>query len=108
MKETLLWLFQRITGAILFMGLGIHFYVMHYMGTEQLSHGLVIARLNEPGWIAFNAAFLVSAIYHGFYGLWGIFLEYITGRAAQRVAGVVLTGMSIALTGVGIYILTLG
>ena len=108
MRETMLWLIQRISGAILFIGLLMHFYLMHFMGTEQLSYELITARLNDPLWIVFNIVFLISAIYHGFNGLWGIALEYIKGRRAQRLAGFTITATSITLTGIGIYILTLG
>ncbi len=108
MKETVLWLIQRISGAILFMGLGLHIYVMHFMGTEQLSYELIIARLNNPLWIIFNITFLISAVYHGFNGLWGIALECISNKTAQRIAGYAICATSITLSGVGIYILTLG
>lgn len=70
------WLFQRITGVVLFLGLLIHFFVMHYTGEHQLSYEVVMERLGSPLWKAFDLVFLVSVLYHGFNGLLGIVTEY--------------------------------
>ena len=107
MREPILWLIQRITGAVLFLGLAVHFYVMHFIGPEQLTYEAVSARLADPAWIAFNIAFLLSAIYHGFNGLWGIAIEYLKGGALSAAKGAVLLSAA-GLSAVGIYILTLG
>ncbi|RMG68664.1 MAG: succinate dehydrogenase, hydrophobic membrane anchor protein [Nitrospirae bacterium] len=71
------WLFQRVTGVVLFIGLIVHFYVMHYSGADNIGYQAVMARLSSPLWKGFDIIFLLSVIYHGFNGLWGICLEYI-------------------------------
>lgn len=76
MKGILTWLFQRITGVILIAGLTAHFTVMHFSGLGKL--GSLSAELVLTPY--FNAVFFASAVYHGFYGLWGIAVEYIPSK----------------------------
>lgn len=102
------WLLHRATGMVLLVGLAVHFYVMHFAGARSLTYELVMARLRSPRWMAFNALFLVSAIYHGFTGLWGIALEHISGNPWLRAARFALTASALCLAGVGFYVLTLG
>jgi succinate dehydrogenase / fumarate reductase membrane anchor subunit len=99
---------HRISGVILLAGLAVHFRVMHFAGTDSLTYEAVAARLRDPFWIAFNALFLVSAIYHGFMGLWGIAIEYVRAGRLLRATRSVITGAAGGLTIVGLYILTLG
>jgi len=105
---TIGWFFHRITGAVLFFGLILHFYVMHFAGAQNFTYEAVMARFASPWWIGFNAAFLVSAAYHGFNGLWGIGLEYIKDGPALRWLRFGLNAAGVALVLVGFYILTLG
>jgi succinate dehydrogenase / fumarate reductase membrane anchor subunit len=98
------WLLQRISGAVLVAGLALHFYVMHFAGSGNLTYEAVRQRLDDPWWIAFNMAFLLSAVYHGFGGLWGICLEYARGAALKALQSLVLVSAA-GLTIAGIYIL---
>ena len=90
------WLFQRITGALLFITLGTHFYIYHYFmgpgmwGFESIGYGandlatlqalaagdptqgryLALAMLfASPLWKVFDVIFISLACYHGFYGI---------------------------------------
>lgn len=95
-KEVFEWFFLRITGVILLAGLMLHFYTMHYNGPAQTG----------PYWRAFNFIFLLSAIYHGFNGLFGIMLEYVRSRKLQKIFEGVLIITALILVGFGFYILT--
>ncbi|RMF99640.1 MAG: succinate dehydrogenase, hydrophobic membrane anchor protein [Nitrospirae bacterium] len=101
------WLFQRITGVVLFLGLLIHFFVMHYTGEHQLSYEVVKERLGSPLWKTFDLAFLVSVLYHGFNGLWGIVTEYTKRGVFRRLLyTVILVSVSLLLvTGIKIILL---
>jgi succinate dehydrogenase / fumarate reductase membrane anchor subunit len=101
------WVFQRVTGAVLLCGLAVHFYVMHFLGPENIAYEAVARRLESPFWMAFNAVFLASAIYHGFNGLWGMAVEYVPGGRPLRAAKSVLLGAASGLLVVGLYILAL-
>ena len=108
MKEQTLWLLRRVTGVLLFLGLGLHFYTMHFMGDAQLTHDAILARLNHPGWTALNVTLLGSAIVHGMSGLWGIAIEYIAGRNKLKAVGAAIISLSIILLLAGIRILMTG
>jgi len=101
------WLFQRVTGVLLLAGLLMHFYVMHFAGPENIGFEAVSRRLESPLWIAFNVLFLLSALYHGFNGLWGMAVEYVPQGRPLRTAKSILLGAASGLMVVGLYILAL-
>ncbi len=105
MKGVVLWFLQRLTGVILLIGLIIHFYTMHYSGTNALDYETVTARLSSPYWKGFDILFLLSILYHGFNGLWGIAIEYIKGSVVLRVVQIVIVAASIGLFITGIMII---
>lgn len=73
----MLWLIHRVTGLVLLGGLLIHFFLMHYSGPDHIAHAAVTARLANPWWRSFDVMLLLSAVYHGYDGLWGIVSEYM-------------------------------
>lgn len=101
------WLFQRLTGLVLVAGLLLHFSIMHFSGQEQITYAFVLKRLSNPYWKAFDLFFLVTILFHGFNGLWGIALEYArAGRLLKVFQGfIMISVISLLLT--GIYIITL-
>lgn len=106
MKGVIGWFLHRATGVILLIGLLVHFVLLHYSGAEQLDPEVVIARLSSPFWMAFNFIFLVSAVYHGFYGVWGIAIEYLNSDKHRKLAKVSITGAACVVIAAGIYILS--
>lgn len=110
-KGVFLWLFQRISGLAILAGVTIHFYYMHYSGHieghEQTEYEMVIKRLADPYWITFDLVFLLSLIYHGFNGMWGIALEYIKPPKLLKFFRTLIVGAACLLIIVGIYIITL-
>ncbi len=99
------WFLQRITGLILFAGLIVHFFVMHYSGAENIGYDAVMARLSSPWWKGFDIIFLVSVLYHGFNGLWGISIEYIKKEGTLKTVRTILVVMSIILFVKGVTII---
>ena len=95
-KEVFEWFFLRVTGVILLAGLSLHFYTMHYNGPAQTG----------TYWRTFHFIFLLSAIYHGFNGLFGIMLEYVHSRKLQKIFEGILIVTALILVGFGFYILT--
>ena len=77
MKGILGWLLQRVSGLVLLAGLIVHFSVLHYSGPEEAKFEFVLGRLSNPYWRAFDMVFLISVVFHGFNGLWGIAVEYV-------------------------------
>ena len=107
MKGVTGWVLQRATGALLIAGLIVHFTVMHFSGSRQITHEFVLNRISSPYWKAFDLAFLSSVIYHGFNGLWGIVLEYVEGPQWTKFSQAVLLASAGLLMFAGIYIVTL-
>ncbi|MEN2995143.1 MAG: succinate dehydrogenase, hydrophobic membrane anchor protein [Thermodesulfovibrio sp.] len=101
------WLLHRITGVILAVGLVYHFIFMHFLGQNNYSYEAVIQRLSDPSWKIFNIVFLVSAIYHGFYGLNGLVTEYIKNDFWKKVIRFVVFIVPIGLTFFGFRIVFL-
>ncbi len=98
------WLFHRITGVMLVVGLLYHFIFMHFIGHDNYSYEAVTQRLKEPSWQLFNIVFLISAIYHGFYGVNGLVTEYIKGEFWGRFIKYLFLIIPIALAFLGIKI----
>lgn len=107
MKGVFGWLFQRVTGLLLMAGLFVHFWVMHFSGSQQITHEFVLNRISSPYWKTFDIAFLSSVIYHGFNGLWGIATEYVSSPGWLRFSKGMLMTSALALVFTGVYIVTL-
>lgn len=98
------WLLHRITGVILLFGLLYHFAFMHFLGTENYSYESAMDRLSNPYWKAFNIIFLISVIYHGFYGINGLVTEYMNDKIFKKFAKIVIVLISLTLAFFGIKI----
>lgn len=70
------WLFQRLSGVLLAVLVIVHFVLMHYAGFERRLYADVLTRLSNPLWKTFDLVFLSLALYHGWYGVWGIVGDY--------------------------------
>ena len=88
-------------------GLIVHFSVMHFSGSRQITGEFVMRRISSPYWKAFDLAFLSSAIFHGFNGLWGITIEYVSRPGWLKVSRTALLASAAMLMIAGIYIVTL-
>jgi len=63
------WLFQRITGILIFIPLFIHLGGVHF--------GVSPVDLGSPFWKFFNVFFLILLLYHIFNGYWLIVEDYV-------------------------------
>lgn len=99
------WLLHRVTAVVLLFGLLFHFYFMHLSGVHNYSYESIIERLNSPYWIGFNAIFLLSSIYHGFYGINGLITEYVKDRVFRGIFRFFTFALAGVLTVFGLSIL---
>jgi succinate dehydrogenase membrane anchor subunit len=101
------WLFQRLTGLVLIAGLLLHFSIMHFSGQQQITYEVVLRRISNPLWKAFDLFFLGVVLFHGFNGFWGIATEYIRSARVLKVSrGIILVSVFVLLI-TGIYLITL-
>lgn len=98
------WLFHRLTGIVLVIGLLYHFYLMHFMGHDNYTYEAVAKRLAEPSWKVFNIVFLVSALYHGFYGINGLITEYVREQSLKRILKFLVFVIPVGLAILGVKI----
>ena len=89
-RSVLFWLLQRLTGLFLAVFLFTHVKVLHwdYNFTTQglLDFSFVIDRLQGSlGWSVFYFLFILSAMFHGFNGLWAVILDFRPSRVVQQV-----------------------
>lgn len=82
---------QRITGAILLVFLGAHFWVLHYATAgEHIRLADVMHRLNSPFFMVVDSALLATALYHGLNGVRMIFFDFGFGRWVNKAFSALL------------------
>ncbi len=79
------WLFQRVSGIGILVLLIVHLWVTHYFPGGFVTFDKVATRLDMPGWRVLDLFFLAILLFHAFYGLWMITLDYVH-RDWQRLA----------------------
>jgi succinate dehydrogenase / fumarate reductase cytochrome b subunit len=95
------WKLQRISGAFLLVMLPAHFLFMHLSPQVAKDTGQVVLRMQHL-WIKLvDMALLVSALYHGGYGLISILNDYAASKGLRRVgmAAIIVAMMLGAWTG---------
>ncbi len=98
--DTILWLAQRLSAAVLVVGAVVHISTNIYAVGGGLSAAEVIDRIRGNGaWLAFYMAFAAAAAIHGPLGLRTVLIEMtpVRGRAADAVAVL----LALALVGLG-------
>lgn len=78
------WLFQRVSAAVLAVGLVIHFIVLHFIIERPVTMEKVAERLKSPGWVAFDCVLLIGCIYHALNGINSILLDFKPARRFER------------------------
>lgn len=91
------WKLQRLTGAFLLVMIPAHFLFMHLGPQVAKDAGLVVMRLQNP-WIKLvDAALVVSAVYHGGYGLNSVMNDYVGSKELRWIGtGAIVFVMTIA------------
>ncbi|HSG27578.1 MAG TPA: hypothetical protein VLA34_03785, partial [Candidatus Krumholzibacterium sp.] len=63
------WLLQRISGVYLAIILFVHVLNLHVLIGEEISYAAIAERVATPLWKTINISFLITALFHGLYGL---------------------------------------
>ena len=71
------WLFQRVSGVVLAILLGLHFILLHYAGSGVVSYEEVAPRLANPYYKALQLLFLVLGLYHAMNGVKLLIDDYV-------------------------------
>lgn len=81
------WLIQRITGAILLVFLGLHFFITHFAVEGNINFQIVNKRfLQSPAfWYNWDWLLLGIALFHGVNGIRAIILDFGVKQATARI-----------------------
>ncbi len=84
--DRLIWYFMRVSGLALILLAGGHLFITHYLNVpSDTTFDFVAARWANPLWRSFDWLLLMTALWHGVFGLRYSIQDYI-GRPGARVA----------------------
>lgn len=117
MRESTLWFWHIIAGAVILVFLGLHMAIMHLddilalLGTgyaNTVSAATVFARSKQAFFMVTYILLLGAALYHGLYGFRTILFELNIGKGLQKLINwlFILAGLGLFVYGtyVAIYI----
>ncbi|MBI1943267.1 MAG: succinate dehydrogenase [Betaproteobacteria bacterium] len=98
--QSLLWVAQRASAAVLALCVIVHLGTMIYAIRGGLSASEILSRTQgSVGWLAFYSVFVLAVAVHAPIGLRSVLLEWLGWRGASR--DVFLAGVAIVLAGLG-------
>lgn len=112
MNATFYWLLNLVCAVVLLVLLGAHMGAMHLDGllaqwfdtpTDPLAWDNMITRGRDPTVTTGYLVLLAAALFHGFYGLRTMLLEYFPGDRAARRINLACWGSGLTLMAVGSY-----
>ncbi len=106
-RESTLWTWHLIAGAVILVLLGIHMFIMHlgdFFGAVEgdvLAFSSVMERSKDIAFVVIYVLLLGAALYHGLYGLRTIIFELNLSEKAERAitALIVLAGLALFVVG---------
>ena len=100
MTQTLLWIVQRATAAILAVCVVVHLATIIYAVQGGLSATEILARTRgSAGWLAFYSVFVFAAAIHAPIGLRPVLGEWLRWRGASRELFLILFSGTLLVTG---------
>ena len=91
------WILQRITAVLVFVLLGTHLWVLHYVPSNlTITFAGVAQRMTDVLYFIADSGLLLIALYHGLNGLRAVLFDYITGETARRSITYVLLAVGAA------------
>ena len=83
--ETLLWIAQRASAAVLAACVAVHLATIIYAVQNDLTAAEILGRTRgNHGWLAFYTLFVVAVSVHAPIGLRAVLLEWLRWRGASR------------------------
>jgi fumarate reductase subunit C len=98
--QTLLWVAQRASAALLALCVTVHLATMVYAIRGGLSAAEILSRTRgSAGWLAFYTVFVIAVTVHAPIGLRSVLAEWFGWRGASR--DTFLVGLAMLLGGLG-------
>ena len=99
-SETLLWIAQRASAAVLGLSVLVHLATMIYAVRGGLTAAEILARTRgSVAWLAFYSVFVLAIVVHVPIGLRPVLGEWLGWRSRSRDPALVLFGMILAWSG---------
>jgi succinate dehydrogenase hydrophobic anchor subunit len=100
-------LLQRVTAALLLIGLGGHFLAVHFMVNKEkmLTFRDIASRMATPGWLIFDGVLLLCGLYHALNGTFNICRDHIASKGARKLIGWLLFLLGLGLSIFGLIVL---
>jgi len=99
-KQTLLWMAQRATAAVLAVCVVVHLATIIYAVQGGLSAAEILGRTRgNAGWLAFYSLFVCAAAIHAPIGLRPVLGEWLHWRGASREVFLVLFSLLLLMIG---------
>ena len=100
MTQTVLWVAQRVTAAILAVCVVVHLATIIYAVQGGLTAAEILGRTRgNTAWLAFYSLFVVAAAIHAPIGLRSVLGEWMNWRGVWREAFLVLFSLLLLATG---------
>ena len=100
MNQTILWMAQRATAAILAVCVAVHLATIVYAVQGGLSAAEILGRTRgNAGWLAFYSVFVLAAAIHAPIGLRAVLGEWLHWRGASREVFLVLFSLLLLMIG---------
>ena len=98
--ETLLWIAQRVSAALLAVCVAVHLATIIYAVQGGLTAAEILGRTRgNHAWLAFYSVFVIAVSVHAPIGLRAIFLEWLRWRGGSRDLVVALFAAALAWMG---------
>ena len=98
--QTLLWVAQRASAAVLAVCVAVHLATMIYAIRGGLTAAEILSRTQgNLGWLAFYSVFVLAVSVHAPIGLRAILIEWLRWRGASREVAVAVFGGLLLWTG---------
>ncbi|PZP62097.1 MAG: succinate dehydrogenase [Azospira oryzae] len=98
--ETVLWLAQRVTGALLSVLVAVHLATMIYAVQNGLTAAEILGRTRgSPGWATFYGLFVVAVAVHAPIGLRNVIAEWTAWRGPSLGWAMLALAVLLALLG---------
>jgi len=99
-NQTILWMGQRATAAILAVCVAVHLATIVYAVQGGLSAAEILGRTRgNAGWLAFYSVFVLAAAIHAPIGLRAVLGEWLHWRGASREVFLVLFSLLLLMIG---------
>ncbi len=103
-KNAYLWFFQRISGAVLFVIILMHF-IQNHIINHVLNYEVVSKHLANPIVKAIEIIFLFLCVFHGLNGTKEILVDLPISEKTAGIVSKLFSGLGIILVIVGLWII---